>query len=516
MLLNRSDPTFCAVGELGRLDENVDSIFGAARTHHVRREFEAARKLYAQIGERQPFDFNAALQELSCAIEVCDWRRYDHLQRVVHGMAHFNTGWALGETSLASPYFDAAIQRACAERHARFVLDTIGVTRLPNTASMLRTPTARRLRIGFLGEDFYSQATAYLMAGVIEAHDRDRFEYIAWDMHPEPPNDAMRARLTRAFDRFVAVGDMDSRAIATLIANESLDILVYIQAPTNRGVEVLAHRVASVQIAWLYYPGPIAAPLVDVLIADAIVIPPHLEHHYPCRVLRLSGCYQPNDHRRPLPDTASRADFGIPDDAFVLANFGQSYKITPQVFDIWCALLRRYPQCVLWLLAAHAEVRTNLRLEAGIRGVDPARLHFASPDVAGVHLARLSLSDVVADTWPYGGHTLTSDALWAGTPVVTCAGETFASRVAASLLHDIGLPDLVAYDPTSYETCLAGLIEAPRRARELTAWLTSSRDRHALFDSTDYARRLEELWTLVVGDMASVGTLGPPSAETLE
>jgi predicted O-linked N-acetylglucosamine transferase (SPINDLY family) len=311
----------------------------------------------------------------------------------------------------------------------------------------------------------------------------------------------------RAFDRFEIVGDMDPPELAERIEWEEFDILVYIQAPSNRGVEVLARRPAPAQIAWLYYPGPIAAPLVDAMIADEIVIPPQLTHHYPCHVLRLPGCYQPNDCKRPLPVDASRADFGIPEDAFVLANFSQSYKLTPQVFDVWCSLLRRYPQCVLWLLNPHAEVPLNLRREAHIRGVDPARLHFAEPMASSIHLARLALSDLVIDTWPYGGHTLTSDALWAGTPVVTCAGETFASRVAASLLHDIGLSDLVAYDAAGYEACVAGLIEAPARVRQLGAWLAASRDRHALFDSVGYARNLEALWACVAdGGVPSTST----------
>jgi predicted O-linked N-acetylglucosamine transferase (SPINDLY family) len=486
-----------AIG-LNVADVNRKMPFEVARAHQRRREFEAARRIYAQVGEQEPFSFEAATQELVCSIEVCDWRRYDHLQRVVHGAARFGAGWVLGETTLSSPYFSAADQRACAERHARHILTQTGQADFSASEVFVRcAPSEKRLRIGFLGEDFYGQATSYLMTAVIEAHDRARFEYVAYDMHPSPPNDDARARAMHAFDRFETAGGMDSRELAARIEWEEFDILVYIQAPSHRGVEVLARRPAPVQIAWLYYPGPIGAPLVDALVADEIVIPRELEHHYPCHVLRLPGCYQPNDHLRRIPGNASRADFGIPADAFVLANFSQSYKLTPQVFDVWCSLLRRYPQCVLWLLGAHDEVPVNLRREARIRGVDPARLHFAKPMASGIHLTRLALCDVVLDTWPYGGHTLTSDALWAGTPVVTCAGETFASRVAASLLHDVGLPDLVAYDAAGYEACAAGLIEAPTRARQLGTWLAASRDRHALFDSTAYARKLEALWMQV-------------------
>lgn len=484
--------------DLNVTDLNSKLLLKAARERQLRREFEAARRLYAEVGEQEPFGFEAAIQELACSIEVCDWRRYDHLQRIVHGAAHFGMGWALGETTLSSPYFSAADQRMCAERHARYVLgETVRGDVTTNEAFARCAPAGKRLRVGFLGEDFYGQATAYLMTAVIEAHDREHFEYVAYDMHPGPPDDGARARAMRAFDRFEVVGEMESHELAARIEWEEFDILVYIQSPSHRGVEVLVRRPAPVQIAWLYYPGPIAAPLVDALIADETVIPPQLEHHYPCHVLRLPGCYQPNDHQRALPGTTTRADFGIPEDAFVLANFSQSYKLTPQVFDVWCSLLRRYPQCVLWLLGANDEVPLNLQREAKIRGVDPVRLHFAKPQASDVHLTRVALSDLVIDTWPYGGHTLTSDALWAGTPVVTCAGETFASRVAASLLCDVGLPDLVSYDAAAYESCVAELIEAPLRARELGAWLAASRNRHALFDSAGYARRLEALWARV-------------------
>ena len=216
-------------------------------------------------------------------------------------------------------------------------------------------------------------------------------------------------------------------------------------------------------------------------------------------MLRLPGCYQPNDRQRPRARDIPAQDWGLPQDAVVLANFSHASKYAPGLFDLWCALLRKDPRRLLWLLCEDAEVQANLRREAQGRNVAPERLYFAAPLPAQQHLDRLRRADLVLDTFPYGGHTLTSDALWAGTPVLTLCGETFASRVAASLLADVGMDELVAHDELEYLQKAEALLQDPPRLRAWRGHLDQGRDTFALFDPAAYARKFEAAVLTLVG-----------------
>ena len=231
--------------------------------------------------------------------------------------------------------------------------------------------------------------------------------------------------------------------------------------------------------------------VVDYLIADHFVVPDAHLGHYDEHVVHLPDCYQPNDPQRAIAATPTRAEAGLPEAGLVFCSFNETYKITPTMFDIWMRLLQAVPGSVLWLLASNRSAPGNLRREAGLRGVAPSRLLFAPRVSQAVHLGRLALADLVLDTLPVNAHTTASDALWAGVPLLTCPGETFASRVAGSLLQTMGLPELITDSLQDYERTARELAEHPERLARLRALVQERRLTSPLFDSTRFARHLE-------------------------
>ncbi len=350
----------------------------------------------------------------------------------------------------------------------------------------------RRIRIGYLSNDFYHHATAFLAVELFERHDRDRFEIFAYSHGPNDES-PMRARLLKAFDHFIEVGALSDVEAARRIRADGIDILVDLKGYTQGSrTEILALRPAPVQVNYLGYPGTMGAPFIDYIIGDRVVTPLAAQAFYDERIVQLPGAYQPNDRQRVIaPETPSRAECELPDGAFVFCCFNNTYKITPALFEIWMRLLDAVPDSVLWLFEANKLAQDNLQYEAGGHGIDPARLIFAPRRHLPEHLARHRHADLFLDTLPYNAHTTASDALWAGVPIVTCPGESFASRVAASLLHAVGLPELVAKTLEDYEALALALAQDPAGLAALKAKLVRSRDTAPLFDAAAYATGIE-------------------------
>src|SRR5258705_228882 len=310
-----------------------------------------------------------------------------------------------------------------------------------------------RIRVAYLSADFNTHAVATQMAGVFERHDKTRFATIALS-HGLDDQSSMRARLERAFDRFIHVQNMSDFDVATRIRKEEADIAVDLTGLTGRGRPgIFGFRPAGIQVQHLGFPGTMGADTIDYIVADRIVIPESQQCHYSEKVVYLPDTYLPNDRARIIAQEApNRAEAGLPVSGFVFCSFNNSYKFSPEVFDVWMRLLGAVSGAVLWLPESNEAARRNLAREAQARGVDPNRLVFAryanNPED---HLARLTLADVFLDTLPYNAHSTASDALWAGLPVLTCPGGSFAGRVGASLLNAAGLPELIADSPAAYE-----------------------------------------------------------------
>jgi predicted O-linked N-acetylglucosamine transferase (SPINDLY family) len=452
--------------------------------------FDAAEALGIADAQLQQQRFDSALQLFATA---GDWSQYDRVQRLVRHSVLASTRWVVGENALASPHFSNATLLQAAKNHAAAVMHQLP----PMTPFQHQTP-GRKIRLGFVGCDFYEQATSYLMTGFIESIDRNRFEVIAYEFGEEPASTPYRARVMQAYDRFVPIRDLSDEDAAARIHNDHIDILFSIKNPASTRLGIFARRPAAIQIHYLYYPGTSGMPFFDYLIADEVIVPQQLQAAYVGKIITLPGCYQPNDAKRPRARDTPRSDWALPEDAIVLANFGQTYKLTPDLFDLWCGILRRHPRCLLWLLSGDEQVRARLRQEATARGVEPQRLHFTEHTDTQQHLDRLRQADLVLDTFPYGGHTLSSDALWAGTPVLTRCGETFASRVAASLLTSVGMSELIASSELEYVSKIESLLQNPERLRHWRHHLDRGRERFDLFDSAAYADKFGAAMTALI------------------
>ena len=308
-----------------------------------------------------------------------------------------------------------------------------------------------RIRIGYFSADFHNHATAYLMAELFEKHDRARFDIFAFSFGPER-EDEMRARLRRSFNFFFEVSARSDHDIAELACKWEIDIAVDLKGYTqNARPGIFALRPAPVQVSYLGYPGTSGAPYIDYIIADPVVIPQGHFVDYTEKVVQLPHSYQVNDSQRQIAETVpTRSALGMPEEGFVFCCFNNLFKITPDVFDIWMRLLDKVDGSVLWLFASNDTIMGNLRREAQKRSVNPERLIFAAHIEQAEHLARLRQADLFMDTFFYNAHTTTSDALWAGLPVLTCLGNTFAGRVAASLLYAMGLPEMVTHSHEEY------------------------------------------------------------------
>jgi predicted O-linked N-acetylglucosamine transferase (SPINDLY family) len=373
-----------------------------------------------------------------------------------------------------------------------------------------------RLKIGYASADFHDHATAHLMAGLFAAHDRSRFEIRLYSYGRADASE-WRQRLVAGSDAFVDIAGLGLCEAASRVRDDGVDVLVDLKGFTRDGrPELFALRPAPVQVNYLGYPGTMGAPWYDAFVTDAVCSPPGSEAQFAERLVYLPGSYQVNDRDQAIAETApSRAECGLPESAFVYCCFNQTYKIEPAVFDVWMRILERVPGSVLWLFRSHAEAEANLRREAERRGVDPYRLVFAGKLPKAEHLARHRHADLFLDTLRVNAHTTASDALWAGVPVLTCPGEAFQSRVAASLLHAVGLaelavPDLAAYEETAIRLGQGGSGgEGGGELAEVKARLAANRLSCALFDTERTARNLERAYDALWAARAGGGKREP-------
>ena len=356
-----------------------------------------------------------------------------------------------------------------------------------------------RIHIGYLSADFHQHATSQLMAGMLEHHDRSRFEVTGFSVGPDDGS-AMRRRIEAAFDRFVEARPLGDDGIADRIRSLEVDVLVDLKGFTqNARPGVFAMRPAPIQVNYLGFPGTLGADFIDYIVADQTLIPQDRHHCYVEKIVWLPDTYQVNDRRRPIAEMVpARMDLGLPDTGFVFCCFNDNYKITPDVFSIWMRILRAVDDSVLWLFEDNPAAANNLRREAQARGVEPRRLVFARRLPNAEHLARHRCADLFLDTLPYGAHTTASDALWAGLPVLTCAGETFAGRVGASLLNAIELPELVTATPAAYEQMATELANDRAKLAALKAKLARHRLTTPLFDTARFTRHIEAAYTAMM------------------
>ena len=424
---------------------------------------------------------------------LCDWTNLEGERRQLEASIQRGLKVAFPFTIL-SISSSPAVQRRAAEIN---VHDTFPAPSA--TAAIPRRPHRDRVRIGYFSADYHNHATSYLMAELFERHDRSRFEILGFSFGPGFA-DEMRTRVSSAMDQFHDVRSMPDREVAELGRKLELDIAVDLKGFTKESRPgIFAQRAAPIQVSYLGYPGTLGADFMDYLIADPTLVPESSRQYYSEKIVYLPDSYQVNDSRRPISaEPCARAAEGLPESAFVFCCFNSAYKIAPDVFDIWMRILARIEGSVLWLFEENPSVEGNLRSEAARRGIAPQRLVFAKSLPLSEHLARHRLADLFLDTLPYNAHTTASDALWAGLPLVTRTGETFAGRVAASLLRAVGLPELITSTESEYEELAVDLAHNPERLHALRQRLQQNRPTAPLFDCASFTRHLEAAYTAVV------------------
>jgi predicted O-linked N-acetylglucosamine transferase (SPINDLY family) len=366
-----------------------------------------------------------------------------------------------------------------------------------NLGPILKRPKCEKIRIGYYSSDFYNHATSYLMAGLFEGHNRSEFEIIAFSFGPNN-GDEMQNRITKSFDKFIDVTSKSDIEVAILSRDMAIDIAVDLKSFTaGMRLGIFAHRCAPIQVNYLGYPGTMAASYIDYIIADKIIIPEENKKYYSEKIAYLPNSYQVNDSNRKISEKIfTREEFGLPKDGFVYCCFNNNYKITPKMFDIWMKILAETANqnSVLWLLEDNKDVSKNLKKEAEKRGVNSNRLIFSGRMLQEEHLARHKLADLFIDTFPCNAHTTCSDALWSGLPVLTLSGQSFTSRVAASLLNAIELPELITSTEEEYAIKAIEFATNLKTLIAIKAKLEKNKLSTALFDTKSFAIGIEKAY----------------------
>ena len=430
-------------------------------------------------------------ERIHCRMYLCDWSNFeaerDHLvQSVRNGKQNTNPFAFLGVGSSTGDQFD------CAQLWTR--------KRYPPSANALSRGELYqhgKIRVGYVSSDFRQHPVADLIAGVFECHDRSQFDVVGISIGPDD-NSEIRRRVVRSFDKFIDAAALGVEETANRIRQEEIDILIDLNGTTwNARTGIFALRPAPVQVNYLGYPGTMGAGYIDYIIADPVLIPASQQSSYMEKIVYLPHSYLPHDDTsRPVSSRSfERREFGLPADGFVFCCFNNAYKLNPHLFRSRMKLLKAVEGSVLWLSENNATAANNLRSEAAAAGVAPDRLVFAErlPSSAD-HLARHRLADLFLDTLPYNAHTTASDALWAGLPVLTQIGETFAGRVAASLLTAVGLPELIAETQEQFENMAIELATRPERLAAIKHKLAQNRSTKPLFNTKLYTRHIESAY----------------------
>ncbi len=416
---------------------------------------------------------------------LCDWDGHAaEAQAIADDIA---LGGRSAPFPLLATHDDPLLQRLAATRH----LEGIGAPALLPGLPQAHPP-GERLRIAYVSADFYNHATMYLMAAAFEAHDRDRFEVTCVNIGRELPDDAWQARLRASIDHWLPAAAADDIAIAEELRRRRIDIAVDLKGYTRFARPgVFTARAAPVQVSYLGHPGTLGMAAMDYIIADRHLIDASNRDGFSEAVVTLPGSYQPNEPARVREATPDRASLGLPDGAMVYASFNQISKLTPDVFAAWLEILGQVPGSVLWIWVQHPAARARLRTRAAAAGIDPDRLVFAGTVPIAAHLGRLPCANLFLDTLPYNAHTTASDALGSGVPVLTRTGQSFAGRVATSLVHNVGLPELAVADVAAYVDLAVALGRDASRRTAVRARLAANLPTAPLFDVTAHTRALE-------------------------
>lgn len=470
----------------------ADALNNRANALHTMGRFEESAADFDAVVAIDPDFLWAQGQAFYVRMQLADWRDFDRRRDAI--AAGVADGRTVTPSFQVQPIFDdPALQRAASEIYMRRTYPENHALPKPP-----KPPARDRIRIGYFSSDFSNHPVAHLMAGVLEHHDRARFEVFAFALNAFPP-DEWRARIQAAADHFIdvsAVSDVDMAAQARQLG---IDVAVDLNGWTKgHRAGAFAARLAPLQVNYIGYLGSMAAPYIDYLIADDTIIPPDHQRFYDEKIAYLP-CFQVNDDRQAVSaKTFSRAELGLPEQGFVFCSFNQLFKLTPDVFAGWMRILTQVPGSALWLFVTNDAAKANLRREAAVHGVDPERLVFATKWPLDEHLARLKQADLFLDSHPYNAGATASNALRVGLPVLTMLGEAFPARMGASLLEAVGLAELITRTPDEYEALAVRLATQPDEMARLRQKLADNLPGSRLFDTEGATRSLEAAFTTMV------------------
>ncbi|BAE51161.1 tetratricopeptide repeat protein [Paramagnetospirillum magneticum] len=461
-----------ALYEAGRVEDALDSFRSALRL--------------------MPDDADALCELVNLRKVICDWDGLEAEEALCRRQVADGKAGIDPQVFMSIPATPAE-QRRCGTLWGKMITEdrahaVHGLDLAPRAVS----PAGSKIRLGYISADFRTHPVAHLMAGVFERHDRSRFEVSAYSIGPYQDSD-MRRRLEAAFDRFVDLEAVGSAEAARRIHGDGIDILVDLTGYTKHcRPEILACRPAPIQVNFLGFTATMGVNWMDYILTDAFVAPQARQDGFAEALVHMPHCYLPFGDLAPVGEPVQpRSAYGLPEDAFVYCGFNNPFKFRAEVFDLWADILRAVPQGVLWLREDNDYSRNNLGREIAARGIDPARLIFAQRTDFAEHMARHRLADLFLDCLPYNAHTTASDALWAGLPVLTRVGETFASRVAGSLLSGLGLPELITESAEEYRERAIALASRPEELRALKDRLEVNRLTAPQFKSEVFTRDLE-------------------------
>jgi protein O-GlcNAc transferase len=471
-------------------DDQMALSNGATLLTEFRRSPEAIGLLERLVALNPHYDYAPGMLSYE-RLHLCDWRGFETLT------AEIRKGVRAGQRTCKSLPLMAISDSA--QEHQQ-------CARLFSTQRYRKSSTALwqgeryrhdRIRLAYVSPDLREHPVGHLMAGIFEQHDRQRFELIAVSLGPNDGS-SLRERMVRSFDHFIDAREWTSPQIAARLREMEVDIAVDLAGYTaDSRNEVFGMRPAPVQVNYLGYPGTLGNDYMDYILADRHVIPPDQVRFYDEAVVYLPDAYLPPASGLQVSErTPTRAECGLPDSGVVFCSFNHDYKILPPLFAVWMRLLSQVPDSVLWLMARNETTQQNLRNSAAAQGINPDRLVFAQrvPRVED-HLARYRLADIFLDTYPYNAHSTAADALLSGLPVVTCSGKAFPSRVAGSLLHAVGLPELVTESFDAYESLALALALHPAQRARLRQRLAVRPEGHPFFDPRSFCRQLEAAFT---------------------
>jgi predicted O-linked N-acetylglucosamine transferase (SPINDLY family) len=488
-LFNESYDSFSKAIEIA--PENYLAYLNRGGLLKEAKKFKEALDDYEKVIALNPNAPYVLGERLYIKMLLCDWENLEiYIKELIEGIY-------LGQK--VSPSFPlVAFEDSCETQKLASVIwsnDKFPENQfLGNIVPREKTPSSK-IKIGYFSADFHNHATAYLMAELFELHDKNRFEIYGFSFGPNQ-NDEMRNRIQNAFDHFFDVSLMSDMLIAQLSRTLEIDIAIDLKGFTFESRPgIFAHRAAPIQVNYLGYPGTMGCEYIDYLIADRTIIPEESRKFYTEKILYMPDCYQINDRKREIANNPiTKYDYGLPQDQFIFCSFNNNYKIMPQIFDSWMRILKTIPNSILWLLQDTENVVSNLRREASIRNVDPSRLYFAPRVNLADHLARHRFVDLFLDTFPCNAHTTASDALWTGLPVLTLTGESFSSRVAASLLKNIGTPELITHSFAEYENLAILLASKPDLLSSIKNKIVDGALNSKLFDSKLFTLNLESVY----------------------